>query len=90
MIMLSCQKVSELVSQSLDRPLGLRERIGLKLHLAMCRMCNRYRRQITFLSDSARAMLHHPRGAQDLDTELTAEARERCRRAIEEAEKREE
>ncbi len=79
--MLSCKEVSELVSQSLDRQLSLRERLGVRVHLMMCRMCRRYRRQITFISKATRQLL-----GRRSPTTLPPEARER----IEEALKRQE
>ncbi|MDA1139247.1 MAG: zf-HC2 domain-containing protein [Planctomycetota bacterium] len=47
--MLKCQEAARLISDSLDRPLSLRERLGLRTHLLMCRMCARCREQMLFL-----------------------------------------
>lgn len=47
--MLSCKDVSFIVSQSLDRKLALRERLGLKLHLMMCNACRRMADQMQLL-----------------------------------------
>lgn len=44
--MLSCEQAAELVSQSLDRKLPWRTRLALRLHLMMCFVCSRYKRQI--------------------------------------------
>ena len=68
--MLNCKQVSELVSQSLDRRLSLRERLGVRMHLLMCDMCRRYRRQLLFLSRASRRLLGR-------DTRLPPEARRR-------------
>lgn len=38
-----------LLSQSQDRRLTPRERISLQVHLAACRGCRNFRRQIAFL-----------------------------------------
>ena len=76
--MLSCKEVSELVSQSLDRRLSLRERLGVRLHLLMCGMCRRYREQITFLSQASRKLLG--RGAPGAS--LPAAARRRIEQAL--------
>ena len=35
----SCKKVAQLLSQRLDEPLSLRDRIQLRLHLALCGNC---------------------------------------------------
>jgi predicted anti-sigma-YlaC factor YlaD len=44
--MLTCQQASELVSQSLDQPLSLKNRFTLKFHLMMCSACHRFNRQM--------------------------------------------
>ena len=45
----SCREISELVSQGLDRELGLGERLALGLHLTICKGCRRFSRQMAFL-----------------------------------------
>ena len=49
MIFPSCKEVSHLVSQGLDRRLGLAERLRLRAHLAICDGCANFRRQMQFL-----------------------------------------
>ncbi|RMG38379.1 MAG: hypothetical protein D6725_07240 [Planctomycetota bacterium] len=44
--MLSCREVARLLSESVDRKLGLWQRIHLRLHLAMCRLCSGFRRDL--------------------------------------------
>lgn len=44
--MLSCKQASQIISQSLDRPLTMRERFALKLHLLICKYCKRFSQQI--------------------------------------------
>lgn len=44
--MLSCKEATRLMSQELDRPLGLSERIGLRLHVLICTGCSNFRRQM--------------------------------------------
>jgi hypothetical protein len=79
--MLSCKEVTQWISESLDQNLPLRLRIGVKMHLLMCRFCSRYRRQMLFLRD----IIHHY-SARVEDTSPTAslppEARERIKRAL--------
>ena len=48
--MRSCKDVSFLVSESLDRTLSIRERLGLKTHLLMCKACQRMARQMELIS----------------------------------------
>jgi hypothetical protein len=52
--MLSCRDVSKLLSQSRERRLGLWERLGLQMHLAMCKGCSNARRQLDFISAAMR------------------------------------
>lgn len=47
--MLSCKEVTHLLSDSQDRKLTMGERINLEMHLAMCKGCTNYRRQMEFL-----------------------------------------
>jgi len=48
--MLSCKEATQLVSEGLDRELPLWQRLGLRLHVVMCRGCSRFARQITALN----------------------------------------
>lgn len=45
----SCEYVSLLISQTHDRPLSSREQWKLWLHVAMCRYCTRFQRQLRVL-----------------------------------------
>ncbi|PTD95349.1 zf-HC2 domain-containing protein [Pseudothauera lacus] len=47
--MLSCKKASRLCSEALDRELGLRERLALRMHLMMCSGCTNYHDQMAFI-----------------------------------------
>lgn len=47
--MKNCKEISELLSESMDRPLIWRERLAIKVHLAMCRHCSRFEQQVHFL-----------------------------------------
>jgi hypothetical protein len=55
----TCLEATRLQSQALERALTLRERIGLKIHLALCRWCKRYGKQIRFLRSAARQQAEH-------------------------------
>jgi len=78
----SCKDVSELVSQSLDRKLSLRERITVRLHLMMCDMCTNYRRQILFMHQAVRQLKQ--RNAPT--ARLPEDAKDRIKKRIEESE----
>jgi hypothetical protein len=45
----ACRKATRLISEAQDHPLGWRDRIALRVHLAMCDACTRYLGQIRFL-----------------------------------------
>lgn len=55
--MATCKEISELVSQSLDRRLGLLERWRLLTHLRVCEACRNFRSQMEFLR---KAIREHP------------------------------
>jgi len=44
--MLTCRQTSQLISESLDRPLPFSDRIKIKFHLFLCAACNRFNIQI--------------------------------------------
>lgn len=54
--MLNCKENSELLSQALDRPVTLRERLAMRLHLMMCRGCRNFEKQLAFIRRAAREM----------------------------------
>ncbi|WP_374337101.1 zf-HC2 domain-containing protein [Leeia sp.] len=51
----SCRKATELLSRSLDQPLGLGERFWLRWHLGLCSSCRNFRQQLGHL----RTFSHH-------------------------------
>lgn len=57
--MLNCRQTSELMSQALDRRLGFRERLGLRLHLLVCNGCRNARKHLLFIRDACAAWLRH-------------------------------
>lgn len=44
--MLSCKDASQIISQSLDRQLTMRERFAVKLHLLICKYCKQFNQQL--------------------------------------------
>lgn len=42
----NCKDISRLVSDSMDRNLSLKHRLGIRFHLMMCRYCYRFARQL--------------------------------------------
>lgn len=52
--MLTCREATQLMSQELERPLSWAERLGLRVHVAICHGCNNFRRQMDFLRRACR------------------------------------
>ncbi len=79
--MLTCKDASHLLSEGQERPLGLQERWGLRLHLWMCVSCRRFERQLAMIRQAMRS-LRGRAAAEAPDAGLTPEAQERIRRAL--------
>lgn len=45
----SCQKAAELISQSLDEPLDLVDKLRLRVHLSMCGNCRNVQEQLDLI-----------------------------------------
>ena len=54
--MLSCKQATQLMSQKMDRKLGLAERMRLKLHVMMCGGCRNFGKQMDFLRATLRRL----------------------------------
>lgn len=79
--MLTCKEASHLLSEHQERPLGLRERWQLRLHLWICANCRRFERQLALLRQGLR-LLGKRAETEAEDADLSAEARERIRAAV--------
>lgn len=62
--MLSCKDVSRLLSESQDRKLTVSERLKLEMHLAMCKGCSNFRKQMNFLREACRRYAREPAQAE--------------------------
>jgi hypothetical protein len=58
-MMLSCKEVTRMVSQGLDRRLGLFERLRLRVHLAICDGCTNFKKQMDFLRQGVARLGSH-------------------------------
>ena len=77
----TCQQTVETISQSMERPLTLKERINLKLHLWICVWCQWYMEHLQLIRDSSRARADEVPEVISNAT-LSNYARERIRRRI--------
>lgn len=79
----ACKEMVALMSQSMERPLTLRERVLLRLHLWVCAWCVWYLEQLRLLRASLRARDAAPAAATTHAATLSAEARGRIKRSLE-------
>ncbi|MFZ0827630.1 MAG: zf-HC2 domain-containing protein [Verrucomicrobiia bacterium] len=76
----NCKAATRLQSDALDRKLPLRQQMGLRLHLLLCKWCRRYGKQLNFLR---RVVREHPDElAGPVPQGLSAEAQERIRQKL--------
>jgi hypothetical protein len=80
--MLTCKETALLVSQSYDRRLSWRERLGVRLHLVVCDACTHFRRQMDFLR-RAISRFAQEREEIEMEVKLSSRARERITRELE-------
>ena len=79
--MFNCREVTRLVSESIDRKLPLWQRVGIKIHFLMCKLCPEAKRQMLFIKQ---AMSQFTLESSALETEvyLSPETRERIKLAL--------
>ena len=78
---LTCKDASRLMSEACERPLGIGERIGVRLHLWVCDNCRRFEQQLAVLRVALKGI--GQRAMEDAPgPDLSEEARERIRRAM--------
>ena len=76
----NCREASRLQSEALDLSLSWGQRLGLRLHLLLCKWCRRYGKQIRFLRQ---AVHEHPDEVNDASPQsLSPEARERLKQSL--------
>jgi hypothetical protein len=59
----SCVEAARLLSDSQDAQLALPARVGLRLHLAICRRCQRYKRQLQLMREAFQIYPQHLQAA---------------------------
>ena len=77
-----CQQTVQVISQSLERSLSMRERVLLKLHLWVCMWCVWYLEHLQLIRDTAR---EHPQDLDEPDPStpgLSPEARDRIKQQL--------
>ncbi|MFZ2224617.1 MAG: hypothetical protein WAV26_08005 [Candidatus Deferrimicrobium sp.] len=81
--MLSCKDVTQLISRSMDHSLPIGKRIGMRLHLLICKFCSRYERQLLLIRETVRGLVatEEKPGGSPGET-LSEEAKERIRKSL--------
>ncbi|MDN7674999.1 zf-HC2 domain-containing protein [Burkholderia oklahomensis] len=54
MLLGKCKDITRLLSDALDRPMSLDERLRVRVHMPACSGCRNYRMQIRLLREAAR------------------------------------
>lgn len=73
--MLTCKQASQLISQSLDRPLSWSDRMQLRFHLFICDACTRFNRQLNQLRAAVQRIRHDTENDGSIQLPLDAKAR---------------
>lgn len=63
--MLACKEASHLISMRQERPLGFRERWGVRMHLWICVGCRGFERQLTVMREVLRELGRRAETAND-------------------------
>lgn len=50
----TCREIHQLVSEGMDRPLTLIEKVRMRLHLAVCEGCTRFTKQMALIRRAMR------------------------------------
>ena len=83
-MMYSCKQATELMSLSLDGKLSLYQRVALKMHLLMCKLCSRCWQQMLFVTDAVRKCSEQAEKIEFMsDHSLSPEACERIKESLE-------
>jgi hypothetical protein len=77
----NCREVTRRVSESLDRKLPLWQRVGIKIHFLMCKLCPEAKRQMLLIRE-AMGLLTLESSALDPEVSLSQETRERIKLAL--------
>lgn len=78
--MLRCKDTSQIISQSLDRQLTMRERFALKFHLLICKHCRRFSQQLQTIGLALKLIA---RANEDDKIKMPPETKERIMQSIE-------
>ena len=73
-VILSCTKATFLMSKKEEGKISVAENFQLRMHLAVCKFCNRFQKQTQFFTSRSKELHHHTPAKQ-----LTPEKKEAIR-----------
>jgi hypothetical protein len=80
--MLTCKEASVLATKAMDGKLTFRERVGFRLHVAMCGLCRRYVRDMKRLRETVRSASQIEFKLLPESVTLSRSSRERIKQAL--------
>ena len=78
---MNCKQASQVISQSLDRKLSLRERFALKFHLLICNACKHFNQQLLAMRTSFKKL--NASIENDTNIQMPSETKQRLLKSIE-------
>ncbi len=76
----NCKHATRLQSEALDHKLPFLQRVGLRIHLLICKWCRRYGEQLRFLRKAAHE--HPDEQIKPAHQNLSVSARERIKQKL--------
>jgi len=76
----NCREAVRLQSEAMDHSLTFTQRVGLRIHLLLCKWCRRYGNQIRFLRAASRQVPEKP--SDPASAGMSPEARDRIRQSL--------
>jgi hypothetical protein len=83
--MLKCKHVADALAEHHHEDLSKWQRIGLRLHMALCFVCCKYHKQVMLMQDCARGLAgreSEDTGSPSDDQRLSDKARERMKASL--------
>lgn len=80
--MLNCRDTSRIISESFDRKLPVWTRVGLRLHLWMCKLCRSYKETMTLVEAEVKRQAQEGGEESPTSAKLTDAAKERLEASL--------
>lgn len=79
--MFNCKEVTRLVSESLDHKLPFFQKVGVRIHLLMCKLCPEAKKQMLFIRSAIRSLTLE-NSSLESEGSLSQEASDRMKLAL--------